>query len=96
MVVVLTISTICVAVIFMGLWTVPANSNFESFIVDPHKTVIRKDSYVAPISSHLEFRHCHLSSNRVGNETIFMGGMVHFVELFCTGFSVATPLNPWV
>jgi hypothetical protein len=53
-------------------------------------------SYVAPISSHLEFRHRHLGSNRVGNETIFMGGMVHFVELFCTGFLVATPLNPWV
>src|SRR5262249_35947235 len=43
----------------------------------------------------LEFRYCHLGSNRIGNETILVGRMVHFIELFCTGFSVAAPLNSW-
>ena len=42
-----------------------------------------------------EFCHRHHGSNRVGNETILVGGMVHFIELFRTGFSVAAPCNLW-
>ena len=42
-----------------------------------------------------EFCHRHHGSNRVGNETILVGGMVHFIELFRTGFSVAVPCNLW-
>ncbi|MFY9898871.1 MAG: hypothetical protein WAK67_13900, partial [Xanthobacteraceae bacterium] len=30
----------------------------------------------------LDFRHPHLDFNRVGNETILMGGMMHLIELF--------------
>src|SRR5689334_13440398 len=33
----------------------------------------------------LDIRHLHLGFNRVGNETIFMGGMMHSIELFRTG-----------
>jgi len=43
----------------------------------------------------LELCHRHHGSNRVGNETILVGGMVHFIELFRTGFSVAAPCNLW-
>src|SRR4249920_3041180 len=41
----------------------------------------------------LEFRYRHLGFDRVGNETILVCGMVHFVELFCTGCSISTPRN---
>ena len=43
----------------------------------------------------LEVCHRHHGSNRVGNETILVGGMVHFIELFRIGFSVAAPSNLW-
>src|SRR6202011_1557422 len=41
----------------------------------------------------LEFRHSHLGFDRVGNETILVCGMVHFVELFCAWCSFTTPGN---
>ena len=41
----------------------------------------------------LDFRHPHLGFNRVGNETILMGGMMHLIELFRTGLSAAAPRN---
>jgi hypothetical protein len=41
----------------------------------------------------LEVRYGHLGFDRVGNETILVCGMVHFVELFCTGCSISTPPN---
>jgi hypothetical protein len=43
----------------------------------------------------LDIRHPHLGFNRVGNETIFMGGMMHLIELFRTGLSVVAPRNLW-
>jgi L-amino acid N-acyltransferase YncA len=43
----------------------------------------------------LDFRHRHLGFNRVGNKTILMGGMMHLIELFRTGLSVAAPRNLW-
>jgi len=43
----------------------------------------------------LDFRHPHLGFNRVGNETILMGSMMHLIELFRTGLSVAAPRNLW-
>ena len=43
----------------------------------------------------LELCHRHHGCNRVGNETILVGGMVHFIEFFRTGFSVAAPCNLW-
>jgi hypothetical protein len=43
----------------------------------------------------LDFRHPHLGFNRVGNETILMGGMMHLIELFRTGLTVAAPRNLW-
>jgi hypothetical protein len=43
----------------------------------------------------LDFRHPNLGFNRVGNETILMGGMMHLIELFRTGLSVAAPRNLW-
>jgi hypothetical protein len=43
----------------------------------------------------LDIRHLHLGFNRVGNETIFMGGMMHSIELFRTGLSVVAPRNLW-
>jgi hypothetical protein len=41
----------------------------------------------------LEFRYSHLGFDRVGNETILVCGMVHFVELFCAGCSISIPGN---
>jgi len=41
----------------------------------------------------LDFRHPHLGFNRVGNETILMGGVMHLIELFRTGLSVVAPRN---
>ena len=41
----------------------------------------------------LEFRYSHLGFDRVGNETILVCGLVHFVELFCAGCSISTPGN---
>ena len=43
----------------------------------------------------LEFRHPHLGFNRIGNETILMGGVMHLIELFRTGLSVVAPRNLW-
>jgi hypothetical protein len=43
----------------------------------------------------LDFRHPHLGFNRVGNETILMGGVMHLIELFRTGLSVVAPRNLW-
>jgi hypothetical protein len=43
----------------------------------------------------LEFRHPHFGFNRVGNETILMGGMMHLIELFRTGLLVAAPRDLW-
>jgi hypothetical protein len=42
----------------------------------------------------LDFRH-PLGFNRVGNETILMGGVMHLVELFRTGLSLVAPHNLW-
>jgi NAD(P)-dependent dehydrogenase (short-subunit alcohol dehydrogenase family) len=39
----------------------------------------------------LRFRHSHVGFDRVGNETILVSGMVHFLELFRTGYPVAAP-----
>src|SRR5215469_18872551 len=41
----------------------------------------------------LDFRHPHLGFNRVSNETILMGGVMHLIELFRTGLSVVAPRN---
>src|SRR6516165_7171254 len=43
----------------------------------------------------LDFGHPHLGFNRVGNETILMGGLMHLSELFRTGLSVIAPRNLW-
>jgi hypothetical protein len=43
----------------------------------------------------LNIRHRHFGFNRVGNETILMGGMMHLIELCYTGLSVVAPLNLW-
>jgi hypothetical protein len=43
----------------------------------------------------LDFRHPHLGFNRVGNETILMGGVMHLIELFHIGLSVVAPRNLW-
>ena len=48
------------------------------------KLVVIAGAYKQP----LEFCHCHLGSNRIGNKTSCVGGMVYFIELFRTGFSV--------
>ena len=48
-----------------------------------------------PHKGPLDFRHLHLGFNRVGNETILMGGMMYLVELFCIGRSVTAPRNLW-
>jgi hypothetical protein len=57
----------------------------------PQKRTFRH-SAVRAREELLELCHRHHGSNRVGNETILVGGMVHFIELFRTGFSVAAPL----
>jgi hypothetical protein len=49
----------------------------------------------APRKGPLDFRHPHLGFDRVGNKTILMGGMMHLIELFRTGLSVAAPRNLW-
>src|ERR1700719_2069757 len=41
----------------------------------------------------LELRYRHLGFDRVGNKAIVVCGVVHLVELFCSGFSVSTPRN---
>jgi hypothetical protein len=43
----------------------------------------------------LGFRHAHLGFNRVGDEAILMGGVMHLIELFRTGLSVVAPRNLW-
>ena len=60
----------------------------------PRKRTFRH-SAVRARTELLEFFHRHHGSNRVGNETILVGGMVQFIELFRTGFSVAAPCNLW-
>ena len=47
------------------------------------------------LKGSLDFRYPHLGFNRVGNETILMGGVMHLIELFRTGLSVVAPRNPW-
>ena len=37
--------------------------------------------------------HCHVGFDRVGNETILVSGVVHFIELFRTGSSIPAPHN---
>src|ERR1700737_4234097 len=41
----------------------------------------------------LEFRYGHLGFDRVGNKAIIVCGVVHLVELLCSGFSISTPRN---
>ena len=65
-----------------GRGRMPLCAIIETFNVRAHKEL-------------LEVCHRHHGSNRVGNETILVGGMVHFIELFRTGFSVAAPCNLW-
>ena len=60
----------------------------------PRKRTFRH-SAVRAREELLEFYHRHHGCNRVGNETILVGGMVHFIEFFRTGFSVAAPCNLW-
>ena len=60
----------------------------------PRKRTFRH-SAVRARKELLELCHRHHGSNGVGNETILVGGMVHFIELFRTGFSVAAPCNLW-
>jgi hypothetical protein len=58
----------------------------------------RGNRYLTPCGARkgpLDFRHLHLGFNRVGNETILMGGMMHLIELFRIGLSVAAPRNLW-
>jgi hypothetical protein len=43
----------------------------------------------------LDFRHPHLGFNRVGNETILMGGVMHPIKLFRIGLSAVAPRNLW-
>ena len=43
----------------------------------------------------LDFRHPHLGFNRVGNETILMGGVMHLIKLFRIGLSAVAPRNFW-
>src|SRR5262249_1302027 len=42
---------------------------------------------------HLQLRDRHLGFDRVGNETILVGGMVHLVELIRAGRAISTPAN---
>ena len=49
----------------------------------------------APVKRSLDNCHPHFGLNRVGNETILMGGMMHLIELFRTGLSVVAPRNLW-
>jgi len=60
----------------------------------PRKRTFRH-SAVRAREELLELCHRHHGCNRVGNETILVGGMVHFIEFFRTGFSVAAPCNLW-
>ena len=72
----------------------------------PQTDILRR-SKIVPFVDHLvgaqpaackgalDFRHPHLGLNRVGNETILMGGVMHLIELFRTGLSVVAPRNPW-
>jgi len=41
----------------------------------------------------LPFRHGHLGFDRVGNETILVCSVVHFIELFRAGPSVSAPCD---
>ena len=41
----------------------------------------------------VDFRHPHLGFNRVGNETILMGGVMHPIKLFRIGLSAVAPRN---
>ena len=72
-----------------------ANSGHLPAIDVGFALVAKRLSNVRARKGLLEFCHHHHGSNRVGNETIFVGGMVHFIELFRTGFSVAAPYNLW-
>ena len=76
----------------------------------PKADILRRSKIVLFMASHsnrrvgaqpealkgsLDFRYPHLGFNRVGNETILMGGVMHLIELFRTGLSVVAPRNPW-
>ena len=41
----------------------------------------------------LPFCHRHVRFDRVGNETILMSSVMHLIEFFCTGSSVAAPCD---
>src|SRR5262249_35260199 len=55
----------------------------------------RVGAQLEALKGSLDFRYPHLGFNRVGNETILMGGVMHPIELFRTGLSVVAPHNPW-
>ena len=76
----------------------------------PKADILRRSKIVLFVASHsnrrvgaqlealkgsLDFRYPHLGFNRVGNETILVGGVMHLIELFRTGLSVVAPRNPW-
>src|SRR5262245_20795787 len=42
----------------------------------------------------LWLRHCHGGLDRVGDEAMLMSKVVHFINLFRTGFSVPAPRDP--
>ena len=59
-----------------------------------HRRRPRRLSVRAAFSGHrppLQFSHCHVGFDRVGNETILVSGVVHFIELFRTGPSIPAP-----
>jgi hypothetical protein len=41
----------------------------------------------------LQVCHCHVGFDRVGNETILVSGVMHFVELFRTRYSIPAPCD---
>ena len=74
----------------------------------PKADILRRSKIVLFVASHsnrrvgaqlgalkgsLVFCYPHLGFNRVGNETILMGGVMHLIELFRTGLSVVAPRN---
>ena len=76
----------------------------------PKADILRRSKIVHFVASHsnrrvgaqlealkgsLDFRYPHLGFNRVGNETILVGGVMHLIELFRTGLSVVAPRNLW-
>ena len=72
------------------LWAISALAAKGDVVRQPRRPAAR-----GARKGPLDFRHPHLGFNRVGNEAILMGGMMHLIELFRTGLSVAAPRNLW-